>query len=97
MITPELPRAPISAPKLMAAATRSAGWPADALGFLESGLDRGQHVRARVPVRDREDVQRVDLVDVGLEVRHGRPERREQARRRRTRDGPSGDVGPAVG
>ncbi len=30
VITPELPRAPISAPKLIAAATRSAGWPAAA-------------------------------------------------------------------
>jgi len=29
VITPELPRAPINAPKLIAAATRSAGWPAD--------------------------------------------------------------------
>ncbi len=30
VITPELPRAPISAPKLIAAAIRSAGWPAAA-------------------------------------------------------------------
>ena len=49
------------------------------LGLAQSRLDRGQHVRARVPVGDREDVERVDLVD--LRVEHGRrvAQRGEQA------------------
>ena len=49
-----------------------------AFGLLEGGLDGRVHVRARVAVRDRVDVQAVDLVDVGLEVRRGGPERLEQ-------------------
>ena len=57
VMTPELPRAPISAPKLIAAATRSAGWPGDRLGLLERRPDRGQHVRAGVAVGDREHVE----------------------------------------
>ncbi len=42
-----------------------------ALALLESRPDRREHVAAGVSVGDREDVQAVDLVDVGLEVRDG--------------------------
>ena len=49
------------------------------LGLVERGLDRGVHVRARVAVGDRIDVERVDLVDVRLEVGDGRLERSEEA------------------
>ena len=48
------------------------------LGLLEGRLDRRQHVRAGVAVRDRIDIEGVDLVDVRLEVRDGGPERIEQ-------------------
>ena len=74
VMTPELPRAPISAPKLIAAAIRSAGWPGRALGLLERRPDRREHVRAGVAVGDRVDVEAVDLVDVRLEVGDGRAE-----------------------
>ena len=37
--------------------------------LVERRLDRGQHVRTRVAVRDREDVQCVDLVDASVEGR----------------------------
>ena len=37
-MTPELPRAPISAPKLIAAAIRSAGWPAAASASSRAAL-----------------------------------------------------------
>ena len=47
----------MSAPKLIAAAIRSAGWPADGLGLLEGRLDRREHVRAGVAVGDRVDVE----------------------------------------
>ena len=50
-----------------------------ALGLLERGLDGREHVRAGVAVRDRIDVERVDLVDVRLEVRDRRAEGAEQA------------------
>ena len=50
----------------------------DGLGLVERGPDRGEHVRAGVAVRDRVDVEAVDLVDVGLEVGDGRPERLEE-------------------
>ena len=79
-MTPELPRAPISAPKLMAAATRSAGWPAVASASSSAALHRREHVRAGVAVGDRVDVERVDLVDVRLEVRDGGAERGEEPR-----------------
>ena len=46
--------------------------------LLERGADRRQHVRAGVAVRDREDVERVDLVDVRLEAGDRGPERREE-------------------
>ena len=78
VITPELPRAPMSAPKLIAAATRSAGCAGDRLRLVERGPDRREHVRAGVAVGDRVDVQAVDLLDVGLEVGDGRPERLEE-------------------
>ena len=48
------------------------------LGLLERGPDRGEHVRAGVAVGDRVDVEAVDLVDVGLEIRDGGPERLEE-------------------
>ena len=54
VITPELPRAPISAPKLIAAATRSAGAAGDALGLVERGADGRDHVRPGVAVGDRD-------------------------------------------
>ena len=97
VMTPELPRAPISAPKLIAAGDPLGRLAGDAFGLVERRLDRREHVRAGVAVGDRVDVERVDLVDVRLEVGDGRPERLEQARRRRTRGGPSGDVRAAVG
>jgi hypothetical protein len=37
-MTPEFPRAPMSAPKLIAAATRSAGWPAAASASSSAAL-----------------------------------------------------------
>ena len=49
-----------------------------ALGLVERRTDRRQHVRARVAVGDREDVEGVDLVDVGLEVGDGGPEGLEE-------------------
>ncbi len=51
----------------------------DALRLVERGLDRRQHVRAGVAVGDGIDVERVDLVDVGLEVGDRRPEGAEQS------------------
>ena len=68
----------MSAPKLMAAATRSADSPGGRLGFVERRANGGMHVRARVAVRDREDVEAVDLLDVGLEIGDGGPERLEE-------------------
>ena len=38
VMTPELPRAPISAPKLIAAAIRSAGWPVVASASSSAAL-----------------------------------------------------------
>ena len=79
VITPELPRAPISAPWLTAAAIRSAGASRPTgLRLVEGRADRRQHVRARVAVRDREHVQGVDLVDVRLEVGDRAPQRLEE-------------------
>ena len=49
------------------------------VGLLERGPDRGEHVRARVPVRHREDVERVDLVDVRLQAGDGAAQRGEEA------------------
>ena len=97
VMTPELPRAPISAPKLAACATPlDVGVGPDLVGLLERRAHRRQHVRAGVAVGDREHVEGVDLVDVRLEARDGAPERRQEARRRRTIGGPSGDVRPAA-
>ena len=70
-MTPELPRAPMSAPKLAAGDALGVRVGAGPLGLVERRPDRGEHVRAGVAVGDREDVERVDLVDVGLEVRDG--------------------------
>ena len=42
---------------------------AGALALLERRLDGRQHVAAGVTVGDREDVEAVDLLDVGLEIR----------------------------
>ncbi len=49
------------------------------LRLLERDPDGRRHVRAGVAVGDREDVHGVDLVDVSLEVGHGRAEGRQQA------------------
>ena len=49
------------------------------VGLLERRPDRGQHVRAGVAVGHREHVERVDLVDVGLEGRDGAPEGGQEA------------------
>ena len=78
-MTPELPRAPISAPKLIAAAIALDRDVRDGLRLVERGLHGRVHVRAGVAVGNRVDVEAVDLVDVGLEVGDGRPERVEQA------------------
>ena len=48
--------------------------PGGRLRLVERGADRGEHVRTGVAVRDRVDVEAVDLLDVGLEVGDGRPE-----------------------
>ena len=48
------------------------------IGLLQRRPDRRQHVGAGVAVGDREDVERVDLVDVRLEARDRAPERREE-------------------
>ena len=111
VMTPELPRAPMSAPKLAACATRSASASARPVGLLERRPDGGQHVRPGVAVRDREHVERVDLVDVRLERRDGAPEaarkpapsherrgirrRPSRSRRGRTGRGRRGRVPPA--
>ena len=97
VMTPELPRAPMSAPKLMAAAIALGRLAGDRLRLVQGGLDRGQHVRAGVAVGDRVDVELVDLVDVGLEVGDGRPERLEQAVAVAGPSGHLGDVRAAVG
>jgi hypothetical protein len=49
-------------------------------GVLERGLHRVEHVRARVAVGDRVDVERVDLVDVGFEPRRRGFERGKERR-----------------
>ena len=67
-MTPELPRAPISAARESSRATAS--WPS-AFELLERLDDRphGQReVRAGVAVRNRVDVEVVDALPVGLEV-----------------------------
>ena len=46
--------------------------------LLEGRADRREHVGAGVAVRDREDVERVDLVDVRLEAGDRGPEGREE-------------------
>ena len=51
----------------------------DAFRFLEGRPRRGQHVRARVAVGHRVDVQGVDLIDVRFEVGDRRPEGVEQS------------------
>ena len=80
MITPELPRAPISAPNAAAWATvAGVGVAPGLVGLLERRADGGQHVGAGVAVGDREHVERVDLVDVGLERGDRVPEGREEA------------------
>ena len=62
-----------------------AGLVADVAQHLAAGR---QHVRAGVAVRDGEDVEGVDLVDVRFEVRDGRPDRLQQPGARRRRVGP---------
>ena len=80
VITPELPRAPISAPKLAACATRSTSASGPARSASSSAARTvASHVRAGVAVRDREHVQRVDLVDVRLEAGDRAAERRQEA------------------
>ena len=69
---------------------------ADLVGLLERGADRGQHVRAGVAVRDREHVERVDLVDVRLEARDRAPEGRQEPGAVARPARPSGDVRPAA-
>ena len=62
-ITPELPRAPISDPWPMAWQTSASAGPGlDALELADHGLEGQGHVRARVPVGHRVDVQAVDDV-----------------------------------
>ena len=60
---------------------------AKALGLRKGRSHRGHHVRAGVTVRDRKDVQRVDLIDARLECGRCGPERPEETR---TVAGPSG-------
>ena len=91
MITPELPRAPISAPNAAAErdALRGHRRP-ERLGLDEGRADRRHHVRAGVAVGHREDVEGVDLVDRGLERGCRGTEGARGARRRRRIGGPSG-------
>ena len=56
------------------------GRPARPFRLVERGAHRGEHVRAGVAVRDGKDVERVDLVDVGLEVGDRGTEGREEPR-----------------
>ena len=65
--------------------------------LVEGGLDRGEHVRARVAVGHRIDIEAVDLLDVCLEVRHRRPEGLEEAVPVARPTGHLGDVRAAVG
>ena len=44
------------------------------LCLLERRLDGGEHVRAGIAIRDRVDIEGVDLVDVRLQIPDGRPE-----------------------
>src|SRR6185503_8780154 len=55
------------------------GVAAGRLRLVERRADRREHVRAGVAVRDGKHIQRVDLVDVRLEVRDGAPDRVEEA------------------
>ena len=77
-ITPELPRAPSSAaratesticvaPDLVDLAAARRGWSSSS----QHGAQRERHVVARVAVGDREDVEVVDLLAPGLELRRG--------------------------
>ena len=92
VITPELPRAPMSAPKLRPRATARPARRPERLGLGQRGPHGGDHVRAGVAVGDRVHVQGVDLVDVRLEVGDGGAEGAEQPRSRRRPGAPSGDV-----
>jgi hypothetical protein len=49
-----------------------------ALRLGDRGLERGEHVRAGVTVGHGEDVERVDLVELGVEHGRGMAQRREQ-------------------
>ena len=72
------------------------GLPGDGIGFLECRLDGRDHVRAGVAVGDREHVEAVDLVGVGLEVGDRRPGRPPAARSRRRNGGPSAEIHQAT-
>ena len=65
----------------------------DEIRLLEGRADRGQHVRAGIAVGDGIDVERVDLLDVRLEVCDRGPEGLEQAW---TIAGPSGHQATSV-
>src|SRR5438128_770480 len=53
--------------------------PSDGLCLLERRVDRCNHVRAGVTVRDGEHVERINVVAVHLEVRDSRTKRRQKA------------------
>ena len=79
VMTPELPRAPISAPKLAAWATRSASASGPARSASSSAARTVASMFVPVsPSGHREHVERVDLVDVRLEAGDRAPERREE-------------------
>ena len=97
VMTPELPRAPMSAPKLIAAATRSAGWPATASASSSAALTVANMFEPVSPSGTGIDVEAVDLVDVRLEVGDGRPEGLEEPVAVAGASGHLGDVRAAVG
>ena len=80
-ITPELPRAPISAARAISCASRSRSCSSSCLERLDDRAHRQRQVRARVAVRDRVDVQVVDPPAARLD-RGGRRARRAGGRRR---------------
>ena len=69
MMTPELPRAPMSEPRLIAWHTSSIDSAVAELGAHR--LERERHVRAGVAVGHRVDVEPVQLLLVGAQRRRG--------------------------
>jgi hypothetical protein len=90
----QLPRAPISAPKLIAAAIRSAGLARQASASARAALTVASMFEPVSPSGDRVDVEGVDLIDVRFEI--GDAGEGIRAGVAVARGAPSGDVRAAV-